>query len=265
MTLGINQRHPIFYRLIHPRKTHIFGVGTGKSGTHTLAEIWGEQFRTAHEPESEYQLGLFLQWNSGQLTDKALIRHLVALDKKLWLEINSSAVNFLFLDFLKETFRHSKFILTIRDPYHWLDSIINHQLTHPCSVNWQKMREIRFRPDLYTHPNEEAILKERHLYTLDGYLSYWSYHNKRVLETIPANRLLVVRTDQINQKIDELACFTGIKAIHSMKPTTHSFPAKAKLGILSKIDQDYLNSRINRHCGDMLQRYFPDIAGIGNY
>jgi hypothetical protein len=258
-------RIPFIHRLLHPRKTHIFGVGTGKSGTHTLADIWGDQFRTAHEPESEYQLDLYLRWNAGRLTDMELINHLVELDQRLWLEINSSAVNFLFLDLLKERFRNSRYILTIRDPYSWLDSIINHQLTHPCSDNWLAMREIRFKPNIYFHSPEEQILKENHIYALEGYLSYWAYHNQKVLNTVPAHRLLVVRTDQINQNIEKLASFAGIKDCRSMKSKTHSFPAMEKFDLLSKIDHNYLNTLVNKHCGDLLKMYFPDIADKATY
>lgn len=59
------------------------------------------------------------------------------------------------------------------------------------------MRKIRFRPDFFCHPPEENILQENNLYTHDGYLSYWNYHNTKVPDTIPAERLLVIRTDQM--------------------------------------------------------------------
>ena len=115
----------LLFRMMLPRKTQIFCVGTGKSGTHTLAEIWGKQLRTAHEPEIEIMLGLYLKWKSGYLNDKAIIDFIIQQDKRLWLEVNSSAANFLFLELLAAIFPKSKYILTIRNPYTWLDSIQN--------------------------------------------------------------------------------------------------------------------------------------------
>jgi hypothetical protein len=70
------------FRFFHPRKAHIFGVGTGKSETHTLAELWGTVLRSAHEPASKFQLDLYLKWYSNQLNDQELCNHLVALDRK---------------------------------------------------------------------------------------------------------------------------------------------------------------------------------------
>jgi hypothetical protein len=77
--------------------------------------------------------------------------------------------------------------------------------------------------------------------------------------------LLVVRTDQINHNIEQLASFAGIKDCRRMNSKAHSFPAKAKFGLLSKIDHNYLNTLVNRHCRDLLKMYFPDIAEKANY
>ena len=249
----------LLFRMMHPRKTQIFCVGTGKSGTHTLAEIWGKQLRTAHEPETEIMLGLYLKWKSGNLNDKAIIDFIIRQDKRLWLEVNSSAVNFLFLELLATIFPKSKYILTIRNPYTSLDSFFNHQLTRNCSPNWHKLRELRFRPDFYTHPEEEQSLKEHSLYTLDGYLSNWNEHNKKVLDTIPKERLLIVRTDQIAQNLDNLARFAGLKNGSKIIANCHVFPSEKKFNILDQLNADYLEYKIQQHCGELMTIFFPEI------
>jgi hypothetical protein len=248
-----------FFRLLHPRKTQIYVIGTGKSGTHTLARIWGNQLRAAHEPEADFLLSKFLDWKSGLISDSSLRQIILEQDKRLWLEVNSSSVNFSLLDFIRDLFPKSKFILSIRNPYSWLDSFFNHQLTGSCSTNWQKMREIRFRPDANSHPEEELVLKNNNLYTLDGYLSYWKEHNTKAIASIPTDRLLIVRTDRIGQSLEELARFAGLKSTLHLLSDCHEFKARNKFNILDQLNADYLDFKIKQHCGELLTDIFPEI------
>ncbi len=249
----------ILYRILHPRKAQIFVIGTAKSGTHTLARIWGNQLRSAHEPETDFSLTTFFNWKSGALSDEKLHQIIREQDKRLWLEVNSSQINFAFLDILLKIFPASRFILTIRNPYSWLDSFFNHQLSRNCSGYWLKFREYRFRPDLYTHPQEEAILKENNLYPLEGYLSYWHDHNKKVIDTVPKERLLIVRTDQLAQNLDNLACFAGLKNGSKLITNCHEFPSEKKFNILDQLNADYLDFNIIQYCGELMKIYFPEI------
>jgi hypothetical protein len=160
---------------------------------------------------------------------------------------------------LVSLFPDAKFILTIRDPYSWLDSFINHQLARGCSDKWLKLRNYRFRPDKYTHQQGEFILKEKGLYTLDGYLSYWAHHNRTVIDTVPADRLLIVRTDKITERAEEIAAFVGMSSRNLRKEKSHAFRAKEKFGLLDQIDQAYLEHKVKEHCGDLVVRFFPEI------
>jgi hypothetical protein len=108
------------FRILHPRKAQVFVIGTAKSGTHTLARIWGNQLRAAHEPEAYFSISTFFDWKNGVFSDEKLQQIICEQDKRLWLEVNSSQINFSFLDTLLKIFPASKFILTIRNPYSWL-------------------------------------------------------------------------------------------------------------------------------------------------
>jgi hypothetical protein len=249
---------------MYPRKTQIYSIGTAKSGTHTLAEIWGNQFRTAHEPESELTLETYLKWQSEHISDQEKINFITDQDKRLWLEVNSFSVNFIVHECLRDIYPHSKFILTIRNPYSWLDSFWNHQLTYSCSGNWKKMRDFRFCPELFSHSIEESVLKNNNLYTLDGYLSYWKKHNTAVLNNIPADRLLVVRTDKLNERLDDLAHFAGLKNSKGMQANSHIFAAQKKHNLLDKIDRKYLDEKINIHCKELMSQFFPEIQSYSN-
>jgi hypothetical protein len=147
---------------------------------------------------------------AGRIDDEELRRFVIERDRRLRLDVDSSFLNIYLLDQLVELFPDAKFILTIRNPYAWLDSMVNQQLSRKRSPKWSQLRDSVFRPDLFTHSNEELALKEEGLYTLDGYLSGWTRHNRKVIDTVPKERLLIVRTDMISESIDDFAAFAGV-------------------------------------------------------
>ena len=251
-------------RLIIPRKAHLYCVGTAKSGTHSIASIFGDQLRSAHEPESSEVIDMILDLAIGRIGDEDLRRYVLRRDRRLMLEVDSSQLNFFLLDKLVEIFPDAKFILTIRNPCAWLDSFINHQLSRQASDKWKKLRDFRFRPDLYTHSQAEQILKKRGLYTLDGYLSYWAHHNRTVIDTIPKDRLLIVRTDKISECADEIVTFSGVSGSNFRQGKSHILSNKPKLHLLDEIEREYLECKIKEHCGELMARFFPETQSRDN-
>jgi len=240
------------------RRAQIYCVGIAKSGTHSIADLFGDQVRANHEPDGHEVIGWIIDNAQGRLSDPEFETRIKRRDRRLRLEVDSSQLNAHFIEILVRAFPHAKFILTIRDPYSWLDSIINHSLSDSTPPAWKRMRDFRFRPQLFQHSPQEKILKDNGLYTLDGYLSYWARHNSLVLDAVPHERLLVVRTDEITKRAQEIAEFTEIRRASADKENTHSFLARAKYGILDSIDGSYLNKKIEEHCSAYTRRFFPD-------
>lgn len=246
-------------RLLNPRKAHVYCIGTAKSGTHSIAAMFDDRLRCAHEPESDEVIDLILDIDAGLIEDEELDRYLLKRDRRLWLDIDSSQLNFFFIRKLVALFPDAKFVLTIRDPYSWLDSFMDHQLARGGSDKWVELRNYRFRPDKYTHQEGERVLRENGLYTLDGYLSYWEHHNRTVIESVPQDRLLIVRTDKITESAERISAFAGIPFSHLRKEESHAFKAKKRFGLVSQIDPDHLEQKIKLYCSDLLARFFPEI------
>lgn len=236
-------------------------VGTAKSGTHSIEAIFKETLRSAHEPDSEMIIRLIRERTKGKVVDSAVKKYLLNRDRRLRLEIDSSQLNFFILDDLLKLFPNARFLLTIRNPYAWLDSFINHQLgRNRATEAWQQLRDYRFRPDKYIHPNEEIALKERGLYSLDGYLSYWAMHNATVLRNVPPNRLLVVRTNEIGKRITDICEFANIAAGSADRDQSHSFLANKRFNVLDLVPKAHLDLKIRTHCKSLIERFFPEIA-----
>lgn len=245
------------------RRVRLYCLGTNKSGTHSIAGMFSRHMHTQHEAEAELLIQTILDAASGRIAREEMTRWVCARDRRLALEVDSSQLNFFLHDILLSEFPDARFVLTIRDCYAWLDSLINHVLNHPqASPTWTQMRDFRFRPDLFTHAPEEQLLKENGLHTLDGYLSYWAAHNGQVVDRTPADRLLVVRTEQIRHRAFEIAGFAGLPHHTVNLERTHSFKSPRQFNIVRQLDRDFLEQKVEKYCRPLMLRFFPEIRSL---
>lgn len=222
-----------------------------------MSKIFTPGFRSAHEPRID-QLGTLIEqrW-SGQVEEESLRRQLRRRDETLWLECEASHPIAWFSDILSHDFPESKFILTVRDCYSWLESIINQHINNPHSTQSVHGR----RRALYyggTYSSAYALSENMGVYTLDGYLSYWSRHNSFVLDSVPPHRLMVIPTFDIAQHLGGISTFMGISTTEINSERSHSHIGGKKHGVLSQIDRDLLISKIEQYCR-------PTIDRLGDY
>jgi hypothetical protein len=169
-------------------------------------------------------------------------------------------------------FPRAKFVLAVREPRSWLDSIINQHRKYPLhephpAYHKPKMAFFRALHDLYYKYGQykyspgERVLEKHGLYTLDGYLSAWAEHNRLVLASIPSERLLVLRTELLSMEIERLAQFLEIP-LHTIDlEQTHAHVAPKRYRLLDEIDPDLLDHKIHTHCRpvlDLLAEVAPD-------
>lgn len=251
---------PWVFPIVHSRRFQAFGVGMAKSGTNSIAGIFTRQYRVDHEPEGELMIRKIMAHRNGHLSQNQITRFLRKRDRRLWLEFDSSVLNFFVLSILIEEFPEAKFILTIRDCYSWLDSIINHQLGRELPRFWIPFLSFWFRPDKFRHSPQERAFAEQGLYPLDCYLTRWAEHNWQVIDTVPESRLLIIRTDEIVKQIPVIANFLGIPAESLNPQKSHLYKAPKRFNMLSRINRDFLDRSVNTHCGELMKRFFPEIG-----
>lgn len=237
-----NVSAPAFARVEKPA----FCVGAPKSGTHSIAELFGGAMRTAHEPHALGMIRLALA-NPRPTAEqrKAYFRN---RHDKLRLQLESTHMLVFFLDELLACFPDARFLLTVRDPKSWLDSFFNQQLGMAVHAEWKRFRDYRFGRTLYGHFPGADILREKGLYPLDSYLAYWAWHNEHVLRTVPPERLMIVRTPDIAANAGRMAEFLGVDPRRLAERRTHAFKAAARFDLVSKIDPALLEDRIAAHC-----------------
>jgi hypothetical protein len=208
---------------------------------------------------------VIMQRANGALSDEAARTSIRQLDRRLWLEVNASWVNYLLLDLLLDEYPRAKFVLTIRDCYSWLDSMFNQLLGREHSefkTRFHHWVGESLAPE--SHQEGDRALAQRDLWPLDLWLNAWKQHATRVLTMVPSNRLLIIRTPDIQRDISRLADFLGIAPDTLDATRSHEHTAAAKFHILSEIDAEYLRTRMELNCGDLMRRFFPEVRDLSD-
>ena len=246
------------------RRTRLYCVGTGKSGTHSIASMFSKGVRAGHEPEAVPLMEVFVAWKSGRIDEAEFTQWLRDRDRRLALEIDSSTLNRDILDVLIREFADARFVLTIRDCYSWCNSHLNHamrfrQKTHPL---WREIPKWRMGLEAFEHAPEEGLLKEKGLASLNFHFCHWTWHNAGVIDRVPPARLFVVRTDEIGKRAFEIAEFAGLPRRVVRVDRTHEFRNAARQNILGQIDPQFVESAADKHCRALMSRFFPEIKSL---
>ena len=244
------------------RRAQLYGVGMGKSGTHSIAKMFSRRVRVRHEPQAPQLIYKVIDWHSGRLSEPDLTRWLRERDRELALEVDASGVNLQIIELLLREFPEARFVLSIRDCYTWTNSRMNDDLPPPTSEAWSKWARFVYGPGPFVHAPEEQALKRGGIRPLETYLASWAARNGRVLAKVPPERLLVVRTDQIRQRAYEIADFAGLPRRLIRLHRTHEFHNSRKVPLLREIDRDFLERKVEQHCRPLMAQFFPEIKSL---
>ena len=255
-------------RLTYRRKCRLYGVGLDKTGTTSVAGMFNRTVVARHDPMKLKMQQAVLDLDKGRI-DRADLRALVLRrDKEYCADINSAGINAYFVDILLEEFPDALFLLTMRDPYSWLDSILNWAISYiPLqkrkrkTLHQRKQRALHRKPQR-KHPPEEQSLEAEHLPTLDRLLARWNQCNQTVLSTVPEHRLLIVRTRNITKRAYEIADFAGLPRSSIRLSRSYQNQASRKYHLLDRIDRKHLDMKVQEHCGSLMKQYFPEISSM---
>src|SRR5258706_2052368 len=109
------------------RRFHAYCIGTSKSGTPSVAEIFGRRYRAAHEPGVEQLIDMMLAASSGKASQSQLVEFVRSRDSRLRLELECSHPLFHFLAVLSGDFPEAGFIPPTGDSISGLDSSLKSQ------------------------------------------------------------------------------------------------------------------------------------------
>jgi hypothetical protein len=248
------------------RQFHVYNVGIPKTGTTSIASLF-RQYKTGHEFMFGETVEHIIAYYHKKIAAETFRKYIRFRDCEGKLEMDSSSFNHYYLDILEEEFPDAKFIFTIRDCYSWMNSYLNmllrwrkyHQTTQSKIPTWQieygRFQFGEFDPDGFSLPQ---ALKLRLPDMLDRFLRCWSEYNGRVLDRLPAERSIVIRTHEISGSLIKLAHFVGVAENRLAADGKHSNYGLGKINLLKFVDRDLLEDRCNHYCGNLMNSLFPE-------
>lgn len=190
-----------------PQKKRIFCIGLPRSGTHSMAKLLKDNFglKGEHEPQASVVLDFIIKDNS----EKDIENFIIARDKILRHDFEASYYQILFIKHLVKLFPNSYYILTIRDPLDWLKSVKNNTLNKAYQNNgiWGKFI-FKVFGDLNLDYNKT---KNKNYVVFHEQLEYYKKHIDLALKHIPKERLLILDTYDINDKIQNISEFIDVQ------------------------------------------------------
>lgn len=248
---------PAIRQKLTPRQLNALCIGAPKSGTTSIASLFSSRYRYGHESERKEHVEIIFSHYLGKITDKQYVNYLIKRDNRLWLDIESNCFLGYRADLVYKAFPLAKYILTIREPKSWLESIFDNNINFPISqsITMQRWHTFFFKPEKYTYSDKDSILEEYLLYPIDAYLNYWVTSNNLVINSIPKQQLLVLSTRSISDSLPTLADFLDlpVKTLNNKK--TRANVTESKHRILDKLDPYYVNERVETVCGNFIEKY----------
>jgi len=197
--------------------------------------------------------------------DEGIRSRLVARDRRLWLEMDSSHLNSLVAPALRDAFPQARFILTIRECYSWLDSVFDTIVNSGGLVDspdWSVRKDLFGATGPQTYSSEERALERHGIPPVGELLRYWAQHNQRMLDALAGPRLFVVRTDRLSEKIAEIASFLDVPSDSLNRDRIHLNITRVRHGIAHGLGASFLEDQVGRFCGEIMGTFFPDIRSL---
>ena len=232
-----------------------------KTGTHSVQRML-KSYRSRHEPESRMLLTSVLAQRKGLLSEKQVNRILRLRNINLHLEIESSHHLGPFVPSLVQLFPESKFVFTTRECISWMDSLLNFTLEKDLSKKELQAafgRGVRFDIGLSYSPHD-GPLESLGFRPLRSYFRYWTEHNRTIISSVPAERLLTIKMRNLPKSADHLARFLGIDVSTISVTDSHRFKTKTKHHFLNSLDRQYVLDVAQEECELVHSSLFPGIS-----
>lgn len=239
-----------------PRRFDVCCCGLSKTGTHSMAGMF-ENYRSAHHPDADTRLRLAIAYLRGDLDVARAEQTLRRRDRLLQLEMESSSLAGILIEPMLRACPTKRFILTVREPYAWCDSWLDHNINSPPTPAslFGTLDRVRLRVDEFPMTTFDAPLAARGFPSLACFFQLWADHNSRGLRAVPADRLLVVRTADLTDKLTDIANWVGVRPETLRKDRAWLFAAVKQHGVLATLDASYVRDTIERFCGPVMKRH----------
>ena len=245
---------------VRPRRLHLYGVGHGKTGTTSLARMFA-QYRSDHQLDNARFVPITIAALNGEVAAGLVRRELRRRSWRFHLEVDVASFLAPFAATLAGMYPDAKFVLTIRDCFSWLDSRVESHLHVPRESVRYAYSEAQYGRYGEPFQTEERSLRDAGLHPVASYLRYWAEINAYVLAAVPPDRLLVVRTEDLDASLERIAEFAGVPATTLSTARENANPERT--GLLGTVPRSYILAVAREHCAPLMQQFWgPDWCDV---
>lgn len=220
----------------------VFCMGLPVSGVETLSRMF-KHYKVSYN----FQPELFTEAIMSGIGVDEFLDH----KNSFGLDVDASCLNGYVIKQLVKKYPDAKFVLAVRDCYGWLNNVFDYCINER-RPHWRVFWDWCFAPPDVRHPKVESGLAGTGLYPVSGYLTHWADYHRDILDSIPPERLLVLKYFDLGDCGKSLAKFIGVnpatlgKGYESSPPQRHDF--------ISRVDSTYIVGLVNDICGNL--RYY---------
>ena len=243
------------------RRFHLACVGLPRSGVVSLFTLF-RTFRAANEYAEAETIRILLDNRKGRLSDEALRAYLERRDKESALEMDAASFLHLVADLLAEMSTETRFVLPIREPEAWLESYLRELIKVYGQLKargasppaWQQeygemlMGKFDWQ-EIATPEARRASLPDLAV----RFLTHWTQATGKMLDILPPERTMVLRTEALGPMRDRLAAFAGQPA-GSLTSASHSNASPSGPSPLDGLRDGWLAQTVADICGSTYAR-----------
>ena len=243
------------WKKMNTRRIHVYGVGAPRTGTLSLSKMFTPKYKSDHEPNYQNIIPIVAQKHG---VKKRYTRRRIKEElNRERLEVHVSHILVYVLEEIKNEFSNCKFICTYRKPKRWITSMLNRRIKYPLKNMTKqhpgRMWKIWRRISLGVPYKESKKLPKNKLHSARKYLKYWSWHYRSVINKIPKERLLVIKTDNLSKSRKEVSKFLGIEKKELSKPKKNH-ETKNKIKLKSVFDEEKVEEKIEKYCKSTIEK-----------
>ena len=223
------------------RRFHLINVSPQKTGTRSIAGIF-RRFRAAHEYQHDRATAAIHDRHFGHTDSESLKVFVLARDAAGLLEVDSASFNHWYADILTLLFPRARFLLSVREPQSWLESLLSHaqrevicaaKQGQPFPPRFQRQADMIFDEFDTAWFRDDDALQRRLPHLCDTLLGFWVDTHRRLIALLPEDRRLILSTGRLSQSLSQLADFVGVSENTLDSASAHLHRRPDGLSILS--------------------------------
>ena len=240
----------------------LYVVGMGKTGTTSLAAAFGA-YRSGHEVDATRMKRLAARARAGDLEPSRARWELRRRDLRFRLEVDSAHFLTPFVPQLADLYPRAHFVVLIRDCFSWVDSLLEHWSrlatritdTHGHRFESADLDEVPNVVKTWASVEGQLLRGQSNAGLAVALLRAWATTYTRLLDEVPEERTLILRTDDIDTAAQRLAALCRVDA-GTLRLDERRNVGPHRAGVLDGVPVAVALREAERWCAPLMEQFW---------